>query len=154
MGHNMRDTAALLLICMALTSPHAKGANCPLTSHLVGKTIPFYSETSGLKGDVTVVDDCTLVVHEFSMNGGPAVYFRALDLQLRVSSMHLEGTYDKESFVVDLDEGYDINDFEALAVYCEEYKKIFGWLYLPPPRAPRGEEDNPRYKPRYPIVFK
>eukprot|EP00923_Selenidium_pygospionis_P003463 GHVN01005480.1.p1 GENE.GHVN01005480.1~~GHVN01005480.1.p1 ORF type:complete len:159 (+),score=17.73 GHVN01005480.1:22-477(+) len=151
----MSYTAALLLICiLTFTSTHARGSNCPSTSHLIGKTIPFYTESSGLKGDVTIVDDCTLNVHEFSMKGGPAVYLTALDLQKRVSSMHLEGTYDNESFVVDLDEGYDINDFDALAVYCEEYKKIFGWLYLPPPRAPRGEEDNPRYKPRYPIVFK
>lgn len=108
---------------------------CNVSSSFDGNSSAFSSFAHSVSGTLTVVDGCTLRIDNFSYDGGgPSVYFylgAGGDFSSRGAGMQigpqLNGrAYTNESITINLPDGINLNDFDAVSVWCDIFFADFG----------------------------
>ncbi len=113
----------------------APAGDCNVTSAFDGNTSSFSNFAHDISGTLTVVDGCTLQIDNFSYDGGgPSVFFylgAGGDYSSGGAGM-LIGTqlngrrFENESITINLPDGVDLNDFDAVSVWCDIFFADFG----------------------------
>ncbi|MEM7257530.1 MAG: DM13 domain-containing protein [Pseudomonadota bacterium] len=99
---------------------------------LVGTTAEFSNFSHGISGTLTILDDRTLEITNFSYDGGgPAVYFYlGTDGNYRngiqVGSVLNGRTYNNETLMVSLPDNITLDDFNGISVWCDLFSVNFG----------------------------
>ncbi|KAL4431620.1 hypothetical protein ABPG77_001462 [Micractinium sp. CCAP 211/92] len=121
-------------------APGPEDVACGKTSLFVGFSGELEEGQDGVSGRVSILDDCTFLVEDFSFDGAaPAVHFwgaPSLDNQgirqigRRLSPLHLDRAYVNETFSVKLDPGLSWDMFPYLIVWCESFNADLGHVAL------------------------
>jgi len=107
----------------------------PATNPLVGTTAAFTNFTHNIGGTLTLLDDRTIQVTNFTYDGGgPAVYFytgtdggyRPSDGGRQIGPMLNGRIYDNETITVTLPDDITLDDFNGVSVWCELFSINFG----------------------------
>lgn len=129
---NRKLTATAMLIGVALLmAAGATAADCPYERAGFVADIP--PGAHAVQGTATIIDDRTIHVDHFTYDGGaPAVYFylgaendyAAFAAGLQVAP-HLDRAYSDESLTLTLPEGYTLDSYNAISVWCAEFAVNF-----------------------------
>lgn len=127
-------------------APGPEGVACGNSSLYVGFTGELEGGQDGVAGSLRIVDDCTLLLEDFSFDGAaPAVHIwgapslDSRDIQeqgRRISPLHLDRAYSNETFTVRLEPGLSWDMFPYLIVWCESFKADLGHVALATEAAP------------------
>jgi len=117
----------------------AHAQTCSKTHPYVGYSGPIKTIEvgDGLKGDVTILDDCTFQVANLSLNQGvPKVFWWGdngdITTGFRVCNTQLSPNgYTGVTMMFKLDNGKSWNDFNVLVGYCEDFKADLAEFPLP-----------------------
>jgi len=119
---------------VADTTP-ADTASNPTTNPLVGTTATFSNFTHNIGGTLTLLDDRTIQITNFTYDGGgPAVYFYTgtdggyspNDGGRQIGPMLNGRIYDNETIIVPLPDDITLDDFNGVSVWCELFFVSFG----------------------------
>lgn len=126
---------ALLLSACGPTDPGEQdaGRTCGKTSSRVGWRAALTTLAHGVKGTVTVIDDCTVELTNFSFDGGGGQSVRvtggrggSYNLGIRMGPQ-LRGTpYSNSTLRMNLPEGTSLTDFDSVSIWCETFGVNFG----------------------------
>lgn len=111
---------------------NAPDPNNPSTHPLVGTTAEFSNFSHDISGTLTVLDDRTLQMTNFSYDGGgPAVYFYlGTDGNYRngvaVGPMLNGRQYNNETLTIPLPDNITLDDFNGVSVWCDLFSINFG----------------------------
>ena len=108
-----------------------------LTSPQVGWIAQLSREFHDVSGLITVLDEDTLLVQDFTYDGGgPTVYFylgsedtaAAYNSGLEIGSLLTGTVYDgtQEDFEIDLPSGQTLEGWNAISVWCSDFSVNFG----------------------------
>jgi hypothetical protein len=126
---------AALVLFVAISS--ASTADAQLTSPKVGWTAELSTIAHGVSGSVTVVDEDTVRVDDFTYDGGGIVVYFYLGQQNTQSAFisglsigdDLFGTSfsgSQPAFTVDLPVGQTLEGWNAISVWCVDFNANFG----------------------------
>ena len=126
--------AALLISCALIAT---STANAQLTSPKIGWTAELSTLSHEVSGSVTIVDEDTVRVDDFTYDGGGIVvkfYLGSSDTQpafingLPIGDDLFGTSYDgtQEAFTVDLPQGETLEGFNAISVWCVAAGANFG----------------------------
>ena len=109
--------------------------NCTSTHSKVGQSGAFVSRFHSVSGTATIVNDCTILVTDFSYDGGgPSVHFygavnHAYDSveAIRMGPPLQGTTYDQDVIVFGFLQS-SIDKFDTMSVWCDEFNASFGDL--------------------------
>ena len=108
-------------------------AGCSANHPYVGQSRELSNFAHGVRGTVTVVDDCTIEVTGFNYDGGgPSVYFyAAVNKDYRnytaIIGPRLNGQrWVNDSLRLDIPDGVTLDDFDSLSVWCSDFNANFG----------------------------
>lgn len=112
------------------------GNSCAKTHAKVGYTGSFSTLAHDVSGNATIVDDCTIVIENFTYDGGgPDVYvYAGIDHDYQSASAFaisgmLNGTiYDGDTLLLKLPSGKTLDDFNGLSIWCVDFNANFGQL--------------------------
>jgi mono/diheme cytochrome c family protein len=105
---------------------------CGSTHPAIGQTLTFATNAHAVAGTATIVDDCTIMLDDFTFDGGGidvhiyggtgGNYDVGLDM-----SINLVGTgFDASSALVRLPQGITLDEFDGLSVWCVPVGFSFG----------------------------
>ena len=110
-------------------------ANNTATNPLVGRTATFTNRTHNIGGTVTMLDDRTLEITNFTYDGGgPSVFFyigtdggySPNEGGRLIGSMLNGRVYDNETLRVTLPDDITLDDFNGISVWCDIFFVNFG----------------------------
>jgi hypothetical protein len=109
-------------------------SECASTHSLVGTSAAFVTFFHGVSGTVTVLDDCTLEINNFTYDGlGPSVYFYAGKNRIYEGSevfyfpLLLTGNrFNDARMRLRIPEGKTLADFDSVSVWCFDVRVNFG----------------------------
>lgn len=106
----------------------------------VGFTGGFSTLAHYVSGNASIVDDCTIVIENFTYDGGgPEVYvYAGIDHDYQSASAFaisnkLNGIIvDSETLVLKLPVGKTLDHFNGLSIWCVDFNANFGQLEFTP----------------------
>jgi len=109
-------------------------ASCTKSSSLVGKTFALTSRAHAVQGDVTVVDDCTLLISNFNYDGNGLqveVYSAESGSFLNGRSLSTDllrkgNPYKNASLLLRLPSTLSIADIDGVSIWCSDAAVSFG----------------------------
>ena len=117
------------------TTTPADTASSSATNPLVGTTAAFTNFTHNIGGTLTLLDDRTIQVTNFTYDGGgPSVFFyigtdgaySPNDGGRAIGPMLNGRVYDNETITVTLPDDVTLNDFNGISVWCDLFFVNFG----------------------------
>ena len=120
------------------TGPGETQEGCESTHSYVGQSAPLHGYFHDISGFVSVVDDCTLELTEFSYDGaGLDVKLIAGEAGVDGNDQYVNGTvlteglrksdgYDNETLSVPLPTGVSLDDFTNMSIWCVSVGENFG----------------------------
>lgn len=126
---------AVLLSSCGPAEPGEQGAlrTCGTTSPRVGWRTELVSRAHGVKATVTVIDDCTLELLNFSYDGGGGQSVRvtggrsgSYNPGLKLGPQLRGTSYSNATLRVNLPEGASLTDFDSVSIWCETFGVSFG----------------------------
>ncbi len=105
---------------------------CGSDHPLVGTSVEFNTYAHGVRGKLTITDNCTLTVSDFYYDGGgPAVAFYSGTngnyASGSIISNNINGhVYGGETLTLTLPRGVTLDSFNGVAVWCFEFNANFG----------------------------
>ena len=108
-------------------------SSCGKTHAKIGQSFTFPDATyHKVAGTVTIVDDCTLKIDNFSFDGGGIV----VQIYSGVDGNYINGTalskdiygtsFSEQEVVFSLPEGFDLDQMNGISVWCVDVKVSFG----------------------------
>lgn len=112
------------------------GTSCTKTNPKIGYTGSFSTFAHNVSGDATIIDDCTIIIENFTYDGGgPDVYVYAGTNHNyeNISAFPISGMlngreYDGETLVLKLPTGKTLFNLTGLSVWCVDFNANFGQL--------------------------
>ncbi|MFT7561442.1 MAG: hypothetical protein ACI93R_003369 [Flavobacteriales bacterium] len=105
--------------------------NCAADNTKVGQTTSLQTHAYNSRGNVTIINNCTLLVSNFSYTGGglPEVYFYTGPLNhfaegSRIGANLYGQNWDGEHFVISVSSG-QINQLDAISLWCIQARASF-----------------------------
>lgn len=114
------------------------GNICGSDHPMVGRSAEFVTLFHDVAGSVTIVDNCTIQISNFTYDGGgPDVAFYAYrdgnyfdSDAFRIGPMLQGRTYTNESILLELPGGKTLDNFDSISVWCFLVGVSFGEAYL------------------------
>jgi len=134
------SVAAVEHLSQTLADNDLLETECTTSHPAVGRTAEFETHFHEVAGTLTVVDDCTLRIDNFTYDGqGPLVYFyTGNDNNFTGSSAFIIGplltgtVFDNQQVLLTLPDGKTLDDFNSLSVWCVDFAISFGDVYFGP----------------------
>jgi mono/diheme cytochrome c family protein len=112
----------------------SEGRDCAANHDKVGQSFDFISRFHDVGGTATIVDDCTIVIEDFSFDGGgidvrfttgsDGDYSRGLNLG--GGNLVRSEPYDGETVTLTVPEGHTLDEIDGLSVWCIAVGVSFG----------------------------
>jgi len=112
--------------CNEYVEPLSPQTDCAADDPRIGQTTEWYADLHGISGDLSIVDNCTIVIEHF--------YYDGIALDARIIGMkgdedcthgtilspdiRREGGYVDETFTLALPEGVTLDDVERIGLCC------------------------------------
>ncbi len=107
--------------------------DCEATHPRVGQTAEFRTLDHGVRGTARIVDDCTIVLEDFSYdgNGIDVQVYGALDGRYRSGfsmsgNLLRNGGYSNETVTATIPEGMTLDDLDGVSIWCVAVGVNFG----------------------------
>ncbi len=121
--------------------PGDPGPECGATHEKVGWTTTLSTKFHGVKGNATIVDDCTIEVTDFEFDGnGIDVQMYAATNDDYVNGFAVSGQlynfpigYDGDTLILKVPEGKTLDDIDGISVWCVAVGVSFGDGQFEPP---------------------
>jgi len=134
----VNEIAALEHLQSTLNTNSVTTGPCGTDHPLVGSTASFSTFFHEVAGNVTVIDNCTLEVTNFTYDGqGPRVFFYGgVDGAYSAATAFAMGPrlngrpYSGDSITVKLPESRSLDDFNSISVWCADFDIDFGSAML------------------------
>ncbi len=119
--------------CRSVPDPASPQANCGTDDPRIGMTAPLTTRLHGVQGTARIVDNCTIVIENFSYDG--------IGIDVRVVGVRngdiaggipLTGDirrpqgYSNETLTVPLPQGVTLDDVPEIAIVCVTFNVNFG----------------------------
>lgn len=107
---------------------------CSSSHSLVGSTQNLSTIAHNVSGTVTIIDDCTIEITNFSYDGGgPAVYFYTGfngvytgSSANRMSALLTGNAFSNDTLRLVLPSTVTLDDFDSISVWCVDFNANFG----------------------------
>ena len=128
------STTAVAHLSATLDIAPVRIGSCGSDHPLVGKSAQLTTRFHDVAGTVTIKDNCTLEIRNFTYDGlGPRVFFYgALDRQYDASTAFAMGprldgrSYNRELLTVKLPDEKTLDDMNSISVWCIDARADFG----------------------------
>src|SRR5262245_50505567 len=132
----MRSLGVLILIAGVSCTPVELGpvqTNCSITDLRVGQEATLIRREHGVSGVARIIDDCTIVIENFSYDGGglDVRVVGASDSNLRnrtilSNDLVRPAAYNNETLSFALPVGKTLADVQWISIYCVTAQASFG----------------------------
>ncbi|HSW45454.1 MAG TPA: DM13 domain-containing protein [Phycisphaerae bacterium] len=131
LGYRLILLAAMLAACSAAicneyAEPAPPQTECGSDDPRIGQTTTWYADLHGIRGTLTIMDNCTIVIENFYYDG-IALDARIVGMKGNEDCTHgtilspdirRKGGYTNETMTVELPEGVTLDDVERIGLCC------------------------------------